>query len=402
MSTTTQESILGDVSYTRAPAAPPKSVTRRGLLTFLGGDAQPTSIDTPPPADDHEPPQVTPTPLERVGGRHFSRRGFLRLVGNVTRAGLGVMIVDNYLGEALTSSKNSTVEAYTQDGDYLFPDTFNFIFTGFGAMYPEKLAKSLSPTFNQYGQTAFIRYGNADINFESIADNIYDYMTHSDNQIDPSIPRKDRKTVSLYGHSMGGIVAFEVGAELKKKYDVDLCQIFLDCSPARENDVKSAFKRFLIGVLDISDRIGIHGGPILRGTLESLDKISEGNITFEAMIDRLTKGLPGHALDNSTIQGQAGVIRASYVYMQQSSSDIIGDTPVYHIAPSNPENDEVVDNVSARESWKAVVKNLIQIDLEGTGHANPMKSQAHITRPCCSVSNKRAYKTLLQQESCLP
>lgn len=362
---------------------PSPTITRRGLLSAFARLQDPSGVGA---SENIASEPVAHLPESAIGtllAKEMPRRKLLRVIGNATRAIFGLMLVDNFVGEALSSSKNSTIEAYSQDTDYLFPDTFCLIFTGFGAMYPEQLAKGLSDTFGQYGQTAFIRYGNAQIDPESIADTIATYMSEGDASVHTGIPRQPRKTASLYGHSMGGIVAFEVAAVLKNKHDVDVRQVFLDCSPAQQQDVKSSMKRALVTLLDVSNQLHFHGGPILRGVLEAIDRVGEGAVTFEAITDRLAKGMPGHALPNETIQNQAGVIRASYAIIQQTSSKILADVPVYHLAPSNPNDDDTVDNTSARRSWAQIIKKFIQVDLIGTHHANPNE-------------NPRAYNATLQ------
>lgn len=148
-----------------------------------------------------------------------------------------------------------------------FPHTYWVVFPGAGVDFAASVESQLAPLMHEYGQTFTVEPSPVKIDPSEIASSIAA-------RVNPDNINKDETIhLRLYGISMGGMLAWEVGKKLEQRYpNIVIDAVIFDSSPASTSDVSQTSQQFVKAsamVDSLSDLpLGIpnplKGGPIDR------------------------------------------------------------------------------------------------------------------------------------------
>ncbi len=260
-------------------------------------------------------------------------------------------------------------------------NTAVFDLTGLGTLDATETARAL-PSLTRLGSVWAVRYDNSGIDTKVIGDLIIKVTDAA--RID---------NVVLVGHSMGGVIALEIGKHIHADSTKTLAGILLDCTPVDLNAVRPESRD--------------QGEDLLRwtgwlpGTRESrgLRFIAETYARRERFVDRSTFP-PGIRIDKLR-DAVEDVLRQKIANRDAASNGLIESQfraivaggaaddlrvlakpargkprPAIAFArPHNPERDPVVDVEATHrvliERAGGVDGTLLVVLTRGTGHANP-------------------------------
>lgn len=154
--------------------------------------------------------------------RVISRRKLLGL-------GLGVaagLCVADRTAETLTHDERPPHLALLDNvTDTKNRDSAIICMAGFGRVNPIHIAETLVPMVGSKGRLGYLDYGNTRIDIDALLE-----------RLSPLRARGFRR-LSLYGESMGGMVAMQLAANAIVQ-GIEIERLFLDCTPARLADIR--------------------------------------------------------------------------------------------------------------------------------------------------------------------
>lgn len=324
--------------------------------------------------------------------RPFSGQRFERVKRGVAKAAFGVMALAVPISSYWTNDvlparedlarEHSTIEHISPPKGLQDADLATIELVGLGNVD----AAATAETEDVYGQVWAVRYSNRGINTHEIADMIE--QEAEENGVD---------RLNFVGHSMGGIVALEVAKYIHDESDIDVLSVVLDCTPidldAVRPDVRTQGEEMARWISEIP---GARESRALRMLVEvsaRRDRFMEGstwadpNFDFDAFEEVMgevmrDKILSGDAASNGLIEVQFAIItdsaaRSSLKALASEKGDKFSPIIIL-VRPRNGNNDTVVDvdytqRVLEDES-KRNKSELVIIDLDDTGHANPNQS----------------------------
>jgi pimeloyl-ACP methyl ester carboxylesterase len=287
--------------------------------------------------------------------QRMSRRSFL--TGSALTLGLaGDMYVTRGIQER--RKQMEILQLPDDSARRRFPEACWLLFPGFKTSWEEALwiLNTLKPALHLRGQMAVVGYSNAGLNVAEIVAAVEAYVR--DNGI---------RTLYLYGHSFGGMVAVETTAELLRR-GIDVEFILLDSSPRSRFDVldRTWFDR-VVFLYEAGARIP----TLVRGAYELGERVVHKNErTWPQIMDQTLEQLSPLAPSSVLIQSESSYI---YHFQSQIYADYLGDTKMAFIG--NP-NDPTVSYGTAREGWERTFpRNMVPPYLVTEGarpaHASP-------------------------------
>ncbi len=270
-------------------------------------------------------------------------------------------------------------------------DTVVVDMVGLGGLNASDTAASL-PSLRRMGVVWAIRYDNRGIDTKVIADLITRAALMS-----------GMKNVILVGHSMGGVVALEVGKHIHTHSDRRLVAVLLDCTPMDLNAVRPQSRgRGEDMVRWMRWLPGARESRALRTAVETYAR-------REQFLDRSRYGLPGVRSDrlqevvddvwrekilsadvasNGLIESQfLAIVAGGAVDDLRALSEPVDGKPrpaVVFLRPRDPSADTVVDVAYSHrllvERVGGVDGSLLVVFPRGTGHANPRQRPSEYNR----------------------
>ncbi len=297
---------------------------------------------------------------EHIAADHPTRRNLL--IG--TAGVIAGMRIDQEFGQLVWGGTDPKITTYSQKNLDAFPHASWLIVPGFGVSHTESIAKPLQPTMDEYGQIAGVTYSPNGLQMDDLARNTANYCL-----------RNRISTLHMYGHSMGGMVAVELAALLKRKHNILTDIVVLDCSPQQLQDVKGDVKRLGVELLAMAGRLSYHGGPLTRMALEVAVRLTDKGESFTKAFAEAFNRDKSTTASNELLQSLAGYMPS---YRASKFLKHLGGTTMCHLAPQHADRDNVVDKNSSRIHWTAssLDKKLLCADGPHTGHADPGRYQA--------------------------
>ncbi|MBF6174227.1 alpha/beta fold hydrolase [Nocardia blacklockiae] len=262
-------------------------------------------------------------------------------------------------------------------------NTAVFDLVGLGGLDAAATARAL-PSLSRMGSVWAVRYDNTGIDTKVISDLIIRVTEAARIQ-----------NVVLVGHSMGGVIALEIGKHIHTESTKNLSAVVLDCTPVDLNAVRPESRNqgedllrwtgWLPGIRESrslrlfaetyarrerfvdhdtvppgirGDRLWSVVGEVLRQKIGNRDAASNGLIEsqFRAIV-------AGGAVDDlrALVKPVTGKARPAVVFLR----------------PGNPERDPIVDNEYTHRVLLEQVGGgngmLLTVLTHGTGHANPIQ-----------------------------
>jgi pimeloyl-ACP methyl ester carboxylesterase len=295
--------------------------------------------------------------------RESSRRSFL---GKLSRVGTitalvtsGVISVDTLEGNYIWGGTNPEIHILQDDeAKKKFPNTYTLAVGGYNFYDTPYLATSIKDAMGKYSQVASLRQSNEGLQINDIK-----------RKTEQFVEENNATDMYLYGQSMGGMIAVELGAHLVQQ-GVRVNGIILDCSPMNYMDVRDVL-RGGTNILVSTDEMNIHGGPNIRFVIEVLTRWQQGRRDVDRICEEALSKLAPENCSNKLIQSQAS-------YMRQFDLNQFADaftlaTQFIHLRPDNLDADGTIDNARSHERLRTTLKNNLVIaqSVIGGGHANP-------------------------------
>ena len=220
-----------------------------------------------------------------------------------------------------------------------FPSTAWFVLPGLKTSWEETdwIAQSLEPVMRERGQVKRLGYSNDGLNVREI----YHAMRRH-------IADENLKTIHLYGHSFGGMLAVEMAATLERDPDVDVAVdlIVLDSSPNSQFDVidQTSFN----GLTQIHAQTKITPTAGVRLAYEFSERVVNKNErSWQQVIDQTLEQL-------SPLAPSTELIQSELWYIQQYDASRFRDSiqPDTKIVFMGNPNDATVNFTRTREQWR--------------------------------------------------
>jgi pimeloyl-ACP methyl ester carboxylesterase len=296
--------------------------------------------------------------------RPMSRRGFFR------RAGEAVLVAataDTLAGEILWGNTKPEIHVLdNSEARQQFPTTYTLAIGGFNVANVKGLARSVEAILPGYGQVAYLQNSDYGLDLDDIERETINF-----------IEKNKVERLRLYGHSMGGMLAVQLGAALTNKIE-HLEALILDCSPASYKDVRGGDQEGA-RLLHTTDELWLHFGPGARFALETISPLLNGRDDFFRVCrDALGKVSSGEICSNRLVQSQASLIRTFNVRAYRHA---FGDeTHIIRLRPEHYENDSTINNESSLPRWQnGLAHSILDVAVEGSGHANPGQHEDQYT-----------------------
>ena len=288
--------------------------------------------------------------------RPMSRRTFLHRVGQAAVVGIAS---DTLAGELMWAGTNPEIHVLDNpEAKQQFPTTYTLAIGGFNVSRVEGLGHAVASILPGYGQVAYLQNSTRGLDLADIEREAVRF-----------IEKNNVSRLRLYGHSMGGMLATQLGATLKDKVDV-LEALILDCSPASYRDVRGEDQTGT-WVLQATDEMSLHLGPGARVLMETASPIIDGKRDFFTVCKKaLGKVSSGEICSNRLVQAQASLIRT---FNASDYRHVFGnETSIIRLRPENYEADDTVNNETSLPRWRAgLAHEVLDIPVKGSGHANP-------------------------------
>lgn len=232
-------------------------------------------------------------------------------------------------------------------------DNVWMIIPGLGVQSGEGIASVENATLQHTGSVGYMDFSDDGVD-------VYDAAV----QITETRDEQHAKSVSFYGHSMGGDLMAEILKYLPDRFDLKF--VVLDCSPSWIYDAKNSFSP------KASKPADMYGGGLLskfgfelwNNTI--LHKNNDLSI-LEQMNDARRVTITGSSPRLFTSElGQLGQINISDTAARLRTAEAI-----FYEMPENPDADETVYTREAYAGWKAKTgANIVKIIVKNSGHAD--------------------------------
>lgn len=325
-------------------------------------------------------PNLEPRPerleLEELLDRRISRRSLLRGFGKVATVGASVLAADTLAGEYLWGGTNPEIKTLATGERKGFESSATLVIGGFGVSDTTNLATSVAPVLEQYGSIAHLEYSSNGIHMGDLVDSAKDY-----------IDKNNIKNLRIYGHSMGGMVAVALAANIAK--DVELSALLLDCSPASYEDVRSQ-DRAGTWLLHTTDELSLHFGPLTRLGMEVMRPIAKGDDDYFRICERAINKLSDGSCSNKLIQAQASFIRT---FNPADYSGAFPDSmPILRLRPRDFNEDRTINNETSLPRWREGLNHdIVDVAVTNGGHANPVQRPQEYATAFTAVAKAYAF-----------
>jgi len=315
------------------------------------------------------------------------RRTFLKALGWVG-AGMGAayagLRMDSQLGDAVYGDTPPEVHLLEDsDAEKQFPHHFNVVGGGFGVYNIAELASHVHNGLRQFGQTAYIKNSNGGLKVDAQEDALLNFLEERGGEV-----------VTLYGHSLDGMVMTEVGRNLLK-HGVEVQAVLLDCTPERKYDIrpdKRTGAEFLAAVDRVTEVLDIGNGIVTRGAFESISRICQGRDDYDQIVkEALAKIAPNNCSDRLLMKQADYACSFNGAKFGQSYP---ARTVVGKLRPADWNADLTINNKSALIGWRTDSFPHLTVDdvaVMGGAHANPGNQEAHYTTTLIRYGKERDF-----------
>lgn len=289
--------------------------------------------------------------------RPMARRNFLRLG---TRAAALAMAGDTIAGEVLWGGTNPEIHTIDNpEAARRFPDTYTLAIGGFNVSDVEGLGRAVEAILPGFGQVAYLKSSTNGLDMRDIEREAVRF-----------IKENNVSRLRLYGHSMGGMVAVQLGAMLKDNVDT-LEAIMLDCTPASHFDLRGN-KQTGVKILEAADTWLPPMGPGARFLMEAASPLMDGrDDVVTVCLNAMNKVVsPRKICSNQLVEAQASLIRTfNAAHFNGTFSDV---TSIIRLRPADYDADGTIDNRSSFTRWEeGLGRSLLDVPVVGSGHADP-------------------------------
>ncbi|MBB5917892.1 pimeloyl-ACP methyl ester carboxylesterase [Nocardia transvalensis] len=269
-------------------------------------------------------------------------------------------------------------------------NTAVFDITGLGTLDASATARAL-PTLTRLGSVWAVRYDNSGIDTKVIGDLIIKVTQAARIQ-----------NVVLVGHSMGGVIALEIGKHIHVDSPLTLSAVLLDCTPVDLNAVRPESRNQGEDLLRWTGWLpGIRESRSLRLLAETYARrerfTDRDTMPPRVHLDRL-RDTVGEVLrqkignrdsaSNGLIESQfRAIVAGGAIDDLRALAKPVNGKPrpaIAFLRPANPERDPIVDNEFTHralvEQVGGVNGTLLVVLTHGTGHANPIQQPGEYNR----------------------
>jgi hypothetical protein len=302
---------------------------------------------------------------ERAEAKTVPRRSFLGYLGKAGLVGAGGVLaakglikLDEFIGNFVWPPTEPVSHEIPPNPELSASELTHgtFVFGGFGVKNARYIADALKDSLGTTGRVFGMEYDNRGLQFEDLA-----------KAVSKEITEKGLTELSFYGHSMGGDVALLVAEEVLKLHpEVQLRNVFFDCTPPSDDCVRSKDREDSEFVQWAREKINSHGGPMARMAIELPNSPNTDFVSFSAhapyvdasnLVDRIgvlkDEKLNSYAASNRLLLQMLDIIatmdvRASFERLNALTSKQALPPNYTLFRPANGEQDGTI-NVDAAE-----------------------------------------------------
>jgi pimeloyl-ACP methyl ester carboxylesterase len=283
------------------------------------------------------------------------RRGFFRRVGQIA---VTVALADTLTGEMIWDGTNPEIHTIDNpEAKRLMPDTYTLVCGGFNVSNFEGLGEAVDAISPGYGPVAYLEYPDGGISINDIVRTAREF-----------IHKNKVKHLRLYGHSMGGMIAVEVAAQLKDEVEVEA--IFLDCTPASDDDIRERGQLGTFALATAYD-LGLSLGPATRFVVETVASITNGDKDYlgacRSAADKVTSN---KICSNKLVESEGSIMRTFKASNYKDRFD--RRTVILRLRPADYGDDKTVNNETSLPRWREGLNHAVHdVPIRGSGHADP-------------------------------
>jgi pimeloyl-ACP methyl ester carboxylesterase len=319
-----------------------------------------------PPAARLRAAQRDRTGASTVAGdprrRELTRRDLLRLiaVGATGGAGLaGLLQADHEFGTGYWAAA-ADVELIDATAAAKVPRSATVVLPGFNVYGGGGVASSLTPSLRTIGRVAAVFYGNSTLDLQLVLQLVLRFARTY--QLD---------AITLYGHSMGGMVALDL-APLLTARGLSVPAVILDCSPMDNADVKPLRTHpELITLSHALSRSVKYVGPGGVGALHVLAGKLPSPVDQEALhglIDYTRRTLSNEQCAPDMVLKQLAYIQG--FDLTRTAARLPASLQLAYLAAREPDADRVVDSPASIGRLQPLANQLLVLR-GATAHADP-------------------------------
>jgi pimeloyl-ACP methyl ester carboxylesterase len=292
-----------------------------------------------------------------------SRRTFFQKTGRTLfKTALvtsGVINVDTFAGDVLWGSRSAAIGTLENpEAAHWHPKRWTFVTGGWNIPRVSPIAEAIAPSMTAFSQVAYIEDSNRDFDIEKTKAKLRAFVKSN-----------DVREAYLYGHSMGGMEAIELGAHLAEM-GVFVPAIVRDCSPTSFLDIRDVKQR-CAGVLATADDYKARFGPLVRMGIEMVIRFTDGRSDVGRIIEDSIREIAPANCSNAFVMAQA-----KYMYqfdITKFSDSFDPNTKFVLLHPDKMQEDQTINNETSIIRLKAGLPNheVIEQPVIGGGHADP-------------------------------
>jgi len=288
--------------------------------------------------------------------RQLKRRSVLKLGGLVLGGG---MLADTVAGEFIWGGTNPEIHImHDAQKAKSAPYTYTLAIGGFNVFNMEGLGATIADVLPAQGQIAFLKQADNGINLADI-----------EREVDRFIEENDVLRLSIYGHSMGGMLALQIAAMIKDKVPY-MEAVYLDCTPASHYDLRDN-KQTGTWLLHKADEAELYLGPVTRMGIEAVAPLIDGHDDIMTICkNAITKVTSGQLCSNQLLEAQASVIRTFNAADYRGSYQ--DDMYIFRLRPQEYAADSTINNQTSLPTFRSgLERRVIDVPVMGSGHADP-------------------------------
>lgn len=269
--------------------------------------------------------EVQPHRLERT----LTRRDVLRLSGLTA---LTLINTDRAVDTLTQQHRSPRIGMLGNRPDSSNNDAAIIATTGFGRWNPNHVAEVIEPVLGHKGHVGFMDYGTAALDLKVMESRLNELKAYG------------IKRLSLFGESMGGMVAMQLAAQAKLR-GITIERLFLDCSPSRLADVRKEQQvgTFAVEYLLFGPATRLVGEMAVRSWDHPADS---PRANFDIAYDKATRGI-----SNQLMRSEAAFIAD---FEPEPFAQILRDSgvKVRYLRPIRASDDVMVDVDASERSYQ--------------------------------------------------
>lgn len=341
---------------------------------------------------------------EHSPGSLERRHGRLRRTAATGAAGLALAVGANTALEAYNIHQHPT-ETRTTYKNFAtnleamreFPDTYWVIFPGAGVDTADSVESQLAPVMHRYGQSFTVAPSPARIEPDEIASQINHWVNPNHTRDDHTI------RLRLYGISMGGMLAWEVGKELERDYpNIMIESVVFDSSPGSIEDVNPVIQPFVysgaaigeMGDLPYAIPNPLKGGPLSRFATNSANaafsRVFRGESPIPSSDELATAWRIANGTTSTYVNDQLRIIDT---FDPTSDAKSLPHAKFAYFGASRWYNDDTVNVAQAAKRYRSLIggRQLDVYGLDGISHASADVSPTQYRRALQSFIDRSGF-----------